>query len=83
MADVVITFVDEEQNSSHDIVVPDWITADEFIGAMCQAYGLSDRDTDARRFMRMEHPIGLLRGSYTLAQLGMRDGAIVYSGKRG
>ena len=47
MADVVITFVDEEQNSSHDIVVPDWITADEFVGALCQAYGLSDRDTDA------------------------------------
>ncbi|MBR4040281.1 MAG: hypothetical protein IKJ11_09320 [Clostridia bacterium] len=83
MADVVITFVDEEKNNSHDIVMPDWITADEFIGAMCQAYALSPRETQAQRFMRMERPIGLIRGSFTLAQLGVRDGAVIYSGKGG
>ena len=83
MANVVITFIDEEKNCSHDLVVPDEISADEFVEAMYQAYQLYGRTMDSQRFMRMEYPIGLLKGARSLKELGMRNGAVVYSGKRG
>jgi len=83
MANVVITFVDEEKNCSHDLVVPDEISADEFIDAMHKAYKIYGRTADSQRFMRMEYPIGLLKGERSLRDLGMRNGAVVYSGKRG
>lgn len=83
MADVVITFIDEENSRSHDVIVPDWITADEFVSAMHQAYGISGKAADGQHFMRMENPIALIRGGASLREMGMRDGAVVYSGKRG
>ena len=83
MADVIITFIDEEKNRSHDLVVPDEMTADEFISALRQAYRLEGRSLESQRFMRMEEPIGLLKGTCPLSELGMRNGSIVYSGKKG
>ena len=83
MANVVITFIDEQKNLYHDLEVPDEISADEFVQALQIAYGFENKPEDQRNcYMRMEYPIALLRGSHSLKELGMRNGSIVYSGKR-
>lgn len=83
MANVVITFVDEEKNQNHDLEVPDEISADEFVAALHIAYKMQGSTADRRNaFMRMEYPIALIKGSHSLKELGMRNGSIVYSGKR-
>lgn len=83
MANLVITFVDEEKNQHHDLEVPDEISADELIVALHTAYKMQGSTADPRNaYMRMEYPIGLIKGSNSLKELGMRNGSIVYSGKR-
>ncbi|MBR6569393.1 MAG: hypothetical protein IKK75_02965 [Clostridia bacterium] len=82
MANLVITFIDEEKKQSHDLEVPDEITADELVSALQTAYHLRSRLLDSSsQYMRMEFPIGLIKGKNTLKELGMRNGSIIYSGK--
>lgn len=83
MANLVITFVDEEKNQHHDLEVPDEISADEFVNALQLVYKLHGSTVNPRdAYMRMEYPVGLIKGSHSLRELGMRNGSIVYSGKR-
>ena len=83
MANLIITFVDEEKNQHHDLEVPDEISADELVAALQIAYRLQGSTPDrSSAFMRMEYPIGLIKGKHSLRELGMRNGSIVYSGKK-
>ncbi|MBE5910376.1 EsaB/YukD family protein [Pseudobutyrivibrio sp.] len=66
-------------NGSYDLETPVNITANEFIYGVSQAFNLGiDMDNPDQCFLRMENPIGLLRGDNLLDEFGVRNGSIIY-----
>lgn len=62
-----------------DLEVPVSITAQEFIVAVNEAYGLGINTTDIKScHLQAENPIVLVKGNKTLSECGFRNGTIIY-----
>lgn len=78
MEKVIIIFKNDKTGQSIDLETPVNITANEFIYGISQAFGLNiDMNNPDECFLRMENPIGLLRGDTKLNEFGIRNGSIV------
>ena len=78
MEKAIIIFKNNKTGESIDLETPVNITANEFIYGISQAFGLNiDMNNPDECFLRMENPIGLLRGDTKLNEFGIRNGSIV------
>lgn len=78
MEKAIIIFKHSKTNQCVDLETPVNITANEFIYGISQAFGLNiDMNNPDECFLRMENPIGLLRGDTKLNEFGIRNGSIV------
>ncbi len=78
MEKAIIIFKNDKTGQSIDLETPVNITANEFIYGISQAFGLNiDMNNPDECFLRMENPIGLLRGDTKLNEFGIRNGSIV------
>lgn len=74
---VIIRF--RNKNEEIDLEVPSYITAQEFIVAVNEAYALGIDTTDIKNcYLQAENPIALVKGNKALAEYGFRNGTIVY-----
>ena len=78
MEKAIVIFKNDKTGQSIDLETPVNITANEFIYGISQAFGLNiDMNNPDECFLRMENPIGLLRGDTKLNEFGIRNGSIV------
>ena len=62
-----------------DIEIPLYITANELVVALNEAYDLkSDTSNVKNCYLKAEKPIALLRGNKTLEEFGVRNGTVIY-----
>lgn len=68
-----------KRNIARDIEIPLYITANELVAALNEAYELGIDTSNVRNcYLRAEKPIALLKGSKTLAEFGVRNGTVIY-----
>lgn len=76
---VTVTFNIVNKKISKDIEVPLFITANELVIALNNAYELGINVTDIKKcYLKSERPIALLKGNKSLAEFGVRNGTIIY-----
>ena len=82
---VTVTFIMTERKENREIEIPLFLTANELILALAQAYGLEMDVSDlCKCCLTAENPIALLKGSKTLEEFGLRNGTVIYfTGKEG
>jgi uncharacterized ubiquitin-like protein YukD len=74
---VIVRFMN--RNKEIDLEIPTYISAQEFIVAVNQAYDLGIDTMDIKScHLQTENPIALVKGNKTLAEYGFRNGTIVY-----
>lgn len=79
MEKVIVILKLNNGTRSFDLETPTNISANEFIYGISQAFGLNiDMNNAEECFLRMENPIGLLRGDNMLDEFGIRNGSIIY-----
>lgn len=62
-----------------DIEIPLYITANELVIALNEAYDLKIDTSNVKNcFLKAERPITLLKGNKTLAEFGVRNGTVIY-----
>ena len=68
-----------EKQIEKDLEVPSDIGVHELANALFEAFMPEKDFSDMRNcFLRMEHPIRLLRGEGTLKESGVRNGSVIY-----
>ena len=76
---VTIIFNMKKRNAVKDIEIPLYITANELIIALNEAYDLKIDTSNVKNcFLKAEKPIALLKGNKTLAEFGVRNGTVIY-----
>lgn len=74
----IVIFNIIKRNSSFDIEVPLWISANELVEALNSAYKLNIDVTNIKNcYLKSENPIALLRGNKSLYEFGIHDGTII------
>ena len=74
----IIIFNILKRNTSVDIEVPLYITANELVIALNTAYDLKIDTNDIKNcYLKAENPIRLLRGNKTLSEYGVRNGTVI------
>ena len=74
----IIIFQVPEQRVCCDLDIPLYITADELVSALNEAYHLGIRsDRPQQQYLRSEDPIALLKGPVTLEELGLHHGSVI------
>lgn len=72
----IVIFINVRTNMGIDIEVPLNITANELIYGLNEAFHLGiNIDNPEECYLRMENPIGLLRGDTVLNEYGIRNGS--------
>lgn len=62
-----------------DIEIPLYITANELVVALNEAYDLKIDTSNVKNcYLKAEKPIALLRGNKTLEEFGVRNGTVIY-----
>lgn len=62
-----------------DIEIPLYITANELVVALNEAYDLKIDTSNVKNcYLKAEKPIALLRGNKTLEEFGVRYGTVIY-----
>lgn len=75
----IVIFRIEKQNMTADLEVPLFITANELVMALNNAYDLQIDTSDIKNcYLKAENPIALLRGNKTLEEFGVRNGTVIY-----
>lgn len=68
-----------KRNIVKDIEIPLYITANELVVALNEAYDLKIDTSNVKNcYLKAEKPIALLRGNKTLAEFGVRNGTVIY-----
>ena len=68
-----------KRNTVKDIEIPLYITANELVVALNEAYVLNIDTSNVKNcYLKAEKPIALLRGNKTLAEFGVRNGTVIY-----
>ena len=76
---VTAVFNMTKRNSAKDIEIPLYITANELVVALNEAYDLKIDTSNVKNcYLKAEKPIALLRGNKTLAEFGVRNGTVIY-----
>lgn len=76
---VTVVFNMTKRNTVKDIEIPLYITANELVIALNEAYDLKiDTSNIKNCYLKAEKPIALLRGNKTLAEFGIRNGTVIY-----
>ena len=76
---VTAVFNMAKRNIVKDIEIPLYITANELVVALNEAYDLEiDTGNVKNCFLKAEKPIALLKGNKTLAEFGVRNGTVIY-----
>lgn len=74
----IVIFQIPERHFCCDLDIPLFITADELVHALNEAYHLGIRSNQPQRqYLRAEDPITLLKGTATLEELGIHHGSII------
>ena len=61
-----------------DLEVPMSISANDLLIALNQAYDLNIKVEDVKNcYLKIENPIGFIKGNKTLSELGIRNGTII------
>lgn len=71
---IVVIYKNSKNNQVMDIEVPNDISADEFVSAMNEGMHLEK----TKEYMCSKNPRALIKGSKTLAQLGIRNGTTIF-----
>lgn len=73
---IIFNFIRKKQ--TWDLEVPLFITANELVMALNNAFRLGIDTSDMKNcYLKAENPIVLLRGNKTLAEYGIRNGSII------
>lgn len=76
---VTTVFNMTKRNIVKDIEIPLYITANELVVALNEAYDLKIDTSNVKNcYLKAEKPIALLRGNKTLAEFGVRNGTVIY-----
>lgn len=76
---VTAVFNMTKHNIVKDIEIPLYITANELVVALNEAYALNIDTSNVKNcYLKAEKPIALLRGNKTLAEFGVRNGTVIY-----
>ena len=76
---VTAVFHMTKRNLVKDIEIPLYITANELVTALNEAYDLKIDTSNIRNcYLKAEKPIALLKGNKTLAEFGVRNGTDIY-----
>ena len=75
----IVVFNMTKRNIAKDIELPLYITANELVVALNEAYDLGIDTSNVKNcFLKAEKPIALLKGNKTLAEFGVRNGTVIY-----
>ena len=73
---MILNFV--KSNRKVDIQVPTWISANELVIGLNDAYGLDIDTSDySKCYLKAENPVAFLRGNKKLYEFGLRNGSVV------
>lgn len=73
---IIVNFV--KDNRKIDVQVPTWISANELVVGLNEAYGLNIDTSDySKSYLKAENPVAFLRGNKKLSEFGLRNGSIV------
>ena len=76
---VTAVFNMTKRNIVKDIEIPLYITANELVVALNEAYDLKIDTSNVKNcYLKAEKPIALLRGNKTLSEFGVRNGTVIY-----
>ncbi|WP_455194231.1 EsaB/YukD family protein [Eubacterium ramulus] len=76
---IIIRFYSERDGKEFDLDIPLFISANELIIALNEAYNLGiDVSNIKKCYLQAENPVALLRGNKTLQQFGLRNGSRIY-----
>ncbi len=77
--EIIVQFINHRTGKEMDIEIPLDITANELILGLNEGLGLNmATDTIFQCSLSAENPIVLIRGTRTLAELGLRDGSVIH-----
>ena len=75
----MVEFHDLSRNTEHDIQLPAFLTGNELVHALQEAYELKiDLSDPGQVYLRAENPIALIMGEDTLQALGISNGTSIY-----
>ncbi|RKM57761.1 hypothetical protein D6856_13985 [Butyrivibrio sp. XB500-5] len=75
----IIIFKSKKNETGIDIEIPLNISANELIYGLNQGIHLGiNMDDPEQCYLRMENPIGFLRGDTMLNEYGIRNGSVIY-----
>lgn len=73
---IILNFI--ESGKQIDIQVPLWISANDFVVGINEAYNLGiDTQDYTECYLKAENPVAFLRGNKKLSEFGLRDGSII------
>lgn len=76
---VTVIFHITQKNFQKDIEIPLYISANDLVIALNEAYQLEIDTTDVKKcYLKSEQPIALLKGNKTLEEFGIRNGTHIY-----
>lgn len=76
---VTVVFHITKRSVIRDIEIPLYITANELVIALNEAYDLEiDTSNIKNCYLKAEKPIALLKGNKTLGEFGIRNGTVIY-----
>ena len=76
---VTVVFKLDKRNLSMDVEIPLYISANELVIALNEAYNLEIDTTNIKKcYLKAENPIALLRGDKLLADFGVRNGTLIH-----
>ena len=74
-----VVFHMTRRNQVRDIEIPLYITANELVVALNEAYELEIDTSNVKNcYLKAEKPLALLKGSKTLREFGIRNGTNIY-----
>lgn len=77
---VIVIFKNERNPGGRDIEIPLNITGNELIFGLKESFNLGiDIDNPEECCLRMENPIGLIRGDTKLIEYGIRNGSVIFA----
>ncbi|RKM53850.1 hypothetical protein D6853_15035 [Butyrivibrio sp. X503] len=75
----IVIFKINQNEIGIDIEIPLNITANELIFGLNKGFNLGiNMDDPTQCYLRMENPIGFLRGDTMLNEYGIRNGSVIY-----
>ncbi len=77
---VIVIFLCKQYGAGLDIEIPLNITANELLYGLNQGMNLGiNMDNPEECYLRMENPVGFLRGDTILSEYGIRNGSVIYA----